>query len=92
MPSPDAPEAPEPLSPLARAALLPKEPVADGGTWSPDPGLAHFEYQWLKNGTTITGATGETYTPLAGDVGAFYSVRVSASRDGFTPMSALSAS
>jgi hypothetical protein len=23
--------------PLARAALLPKDPVADGGTWSPDP-------------------------------------------------------
>jgi hypothetical protein len=23
--------------PLARAALLPKEPVADGGTWKPDP-------------------------------------------------------
>ncbi len=65
--------------------------TANTGTWSPNPELATFAYQWLKNGANISGATSATYTPPASDVGAVYSVRVTATRDGFTTMSALSA-
>lgn len=34
-------------------------------------------YQWLRNGTDIPGATGETYTLVPADLGASISVRVS---------------
>jgi uncharacterized protein YjdB len=37
------------------------------GAWSVIPDSV--SYQWTLGGTAISGATGETYTPLAGDVG-----------------------
>ena len=40
-------------------------------------GLGVFSYQWLRNGTAITGATASTYTLGDVDVGAQISVRVS---------------
>lgn len=36
-----------------------------------------FQYQWLRNGTPISGATGSTYVLTAADAGATISVRVS---------------
>lgn len=58
------------------------EPLtADDGslTWDPDTGL-DFTYEWLRNGTTISGATGNTYTPVLSDVGKSITVRVRATR------------
>ena len=43
---------------------------------------ASFSYQWLADGTALSGATGSTYTPVAGDVGKAISVRVSFTDDG----------
>lgn len=42
------------------------------------PSKLDFKYQWLANGTAIAGATSSSYTPVAGDLGAQLSVRVSA--------------
>lgn len=46
------------------------------GTWSNDP--TGFTYQWKRDGTNISGATGKTYTVVAGDVGKAISVAVTA--------------
>lgn len=43
------------------------------GGWSNAP---IFTFQWKKNGVDIAGATAETYTPVAGDLGAAISVAV----------------
>lgn len=42
------------------------------------PSQLDFKYQWLANGAKIAGATSSSYTPVAGDLGAQLSVRVSA--------------
>ena len=42
---------------------------------------AVFIYQWLANDAEITGATGDTYTPVADDVGKAIKVKVSFSDD-----------
>ena len=43
-------------------------------------GLGAFSYQWLRNGSTIGGATASTYTLGDADVGAQISVQVSLHR------------
>ncbi len=48
------------------------------GTWTPVP--TSFAYQWLADGTAITGATASSYKPVTGDVGKRLSARVTASR------------
>ncbi|MDC6454790.1 hypothetical protein PQY68_06050, partial [Planktomarina temperata] len=40
-------------------------------------GLGSFSYQWLRDGTAISGATNSTYALTSGDVGTAISVRVS---------------
>ncbi|WP_205474309.1 carboxypeptidase regulatory-like domain-containing protein [Nocardioides sp. SYSU D00038] len=52
------------------------------GTWQ--PGDVATAFQWLVDGQPVEGATGATYTPAAGDVGKDVSVRVTASRAGYT--------
>ena len=42
---------------------------------------ATFSYQWLADGTDIPGATGSTYSPVAGDEGKTITVRVSFTDD-----------
>ena len=49
-----------------------QQPVQNAPTATP-PGV-----RWLLNGTVIAGATGETYTPVAGDVGGQLSCTVTA--------------
>ena len=46
------------------------------GAWS--GGGLTYAHQWLANGVAISGATGATYTPVAGDVGKTISVRTTA--------------
>lgn len=55
--------------------------TASPGTWSPT--AATFAYQWLADGTVITGATRATLVPTASLLGKRISVRVAASADGY---------
>ena len=53
--------------------------TAGPGSISDDDGLTNvsYEFQWLRNGSLIQGATGRTYTLVDADEGARISVRVS---------------
>lgn len=59
------------------------------GNWAPSP--ASFRYQWYRAGTLIMGATAATYTPTASDVAATLSVKVTASKSGYSTVSKTSA-
>ncbi len=48
---------------------------ANVGQWIASQG---FSYQWKKGGVNINLATGKTYTPVSGDIGAVLSVAVTA--------------
>ncbi len=63
--------------------------TATSGTWTPNDGS--YAYQWLADGSAIAGATTSGYTPVAGDVGKELSVRVTASKTGWTSSTATSA-
>lgn len=63
---------------LPSIAGIAKEDVelkAYPGVWSGNP---VFTFQWKKNGTNISGATTDAYTPVTGDVGATITVAVTA--------------
>ncbi|KQM82112.1 hypothetical protein [Agromyces sp. Leaf222] len=62
--------------------------TADPGTWSVSE--LSFTHQWLRDGTPITDATGETYTATLEDANATLSVEVLATRDGWADASATS--
>ena len=53
--------------------------TADTDGIEDDDGLADavYSYQWLADGADISGATGDTYTPVADDVGKAIKVKVS---------------
>lgn len=55
------------------------------GAWGPSP--VALGYQWFRSGTTITGATASTYTPVIADLGATLTVRVTGSMSGFSTVS-----
>ncbi|MFL6088824.1 MAG: carboxypeptidase regulatory-like domain-containing protein [Aeromicrobium sp.] len=57
--------------------------TADDGEWTPATGLT-LTRQWLADGNVISGATGTTYVPVAGDVGKKITVRVTAAKSGYT--------
>ncbi|GAA5186635.1 hypothetical protein GCM10023322_33320 [Rugosimonospora acidiphila] len=59
------------------------------GAWSPMP--KYFEYQWLRNGKAIKGATSATYVLVAADAGKQVSVRVVGSRVAYVTTSVTSA-
>jgi surface antigen len=52
------------------------------GRWKPAP---TYSYQWLADQRPIGGATAQTFSPGPDHVGAAISVRVTASKDRFTP-------
>jgi hypothetical protein len=52
------------------------------GTWSENS--ISYSYQWLRNGSAISGATTATYVLTSTDIGLPVSVRVTASRTGYT--------
>lgn len=62
--------------------------TASPGQWSP---AGSYAYQWLVNGVVISGATGQKYTPSAGTLGKRISVRVTASKEGYTSSTLTSA-
>ena len=51
----------------------------------------NFAYTWLRNGVAITGATGSSYTTTATDLRSSISVRVTASKPGYTSSTRTSA-
>ncbi|PPF35118.1 hypothetical protein C5B93_11895 [Rathayibacter sp. AY1A2] len=55
--------------------------TASAGTWGPSP--VALAYQWLANGTAISGATGTTYRPVAADAGRVITVAVTGSKSGY---------
>lgn len=63
--------------------------TASTGGWN-KTGATHA-YQWLANGVAIPQATGPTYTPTAQQVGATFTVRVTASRYAYLSGSSTSA-
>lgn len=64
--------------------------TATAGKWKPAP--VALNYQWLRNGTPITGASKTTYTLTAADLGAYVAVKVTGSKAGYTTTSKTSAS
>ena len=60
------------------------------GTWVPTPSAV--TYQWLRNGVNIPSATGVTYSPLYGDIGAAITVAVTGSKADYITATKTSAS
>ncbi|MDN4163284.1 nidogen-like domain-containing protein [Nocardioides abyssi] len=60
--------------------------TVSSGTWS-EPGVT-FAYQWLVDGTPVSGATGPSYVVRTGDAGKKVSVRVTATKAGYADGSA----
>lgn len=60
---------------------------ATSGTWSPN---ATYTYQWRTAGDPVDAAVASTFTPSAEQVGQRVSVRVTATRDGYTTASSSS--
>ena len=63
--------------------------TASTGTWTNEP--TGFTYQWRADGANV-GTNSNTYTPVVGDVGDTITVTVTATRMGYTPGTATSAS
>ena len=63
--------------------------TAVAGTWAPAP--VELEFQWLRDGSPIPGATGPTYQVGAADEGARISVRVTAAKPGYLSVVKVSA-
>ena len=74
---------------ITGTAKVAKTLTAAPGTWSPT-GLT-YKYQWLRDGTAISGATAKTYKLTSASKGHRVSVRVTASRVGYTTLSKTSA-
>ncbi|PRI10195.1 hypothetical protein B4915_12340 [Leucobacter massiliensis] len=55
--------------------------TAQSSGWSPEPG--GLRYRWMRDGATISGATGKSYQPVMADLGARISVEVTAERPGY---------
>ena len=57
--------------------------TANPGTW--DDGVV-LTYQWTVDSANVSGATDPTYTPVAGDLGKVVTVKVTGTKEGFTPV------
>ncbi|XBB65323.1 hypothetical protein ABFU82_14505 [Nocardioides sp. WV_118_6] len=66
---------------VAGTAKVGKKLTAKPGTWAP---TATLRYQWLRNGKVVKGATRATYKLAKADRGKRVSVRVTATRAGYT--------
>jgi surface antigen len=62
--------------------------TASRGSWTSSSGVMRgspvsYKYQWLANGSAISGATASTFTPTAAYVGKRISVKITASSPGY---------
>ncbi|MGC4176118.1 excalibur calcium-binding domain-containing protein [Demequina sp.] len=64
--------------------------TATKGTWSPAP--TSYKYQWYRAGKAISGATKSTYKTVTADGGHTITVKVTATKSGYTTTSKTSAS
>jgi hypothetical protein len=64
--------------------------TATAGTWSPAP--VTLDYQWLRSGVAISGATSNSYTLTGSDYAKKISVKVTGSKSGFGTVSKTSSS
>lgn len=55
--------------------------VASAGTWG--PGKVGLEYQWMRSGSPVPGATAEKYKLVQADVGHVMYARVTGSKSGY---------
>ncbi|HEX4753564.1 MAG TPA: hypothetical protein VH268_11745, partial [Solirubrobacterales bacterium] len=62
--------------------------TAAASAWTPP---AEFTYQWLRDGSSIGGATTATYSPVAADAGRLLQVKVTGTAAGYKAASAVSA-
>lgn len=80
------PAAAKPFAPQVPAikgsAVVGRTLVAAPGTWSPAP--AKFAYQWYRSGRAIAKATAAKYTLTPADLGSKITVRVTASKLGYS--------
>lgn len=77
------------LAPLSNpsvtgAVVVGESLTATAGTWNQT--VSAFTYAWLRDGETIAGATGSTYTVSPDDVGSALTVRVSPATGIFSPV------
>lgn len=63
--------------------------TAATGSWTDG---TSFSYQWLRDGSEISGATNQAYEATVFDVGSDLAVRVSGSKDGFATTTLISSS
>ena len=87
---------PEPVAPVATVKPSITGLPAAGSALTATPGAwdvsgLGFAYQWLRDGTAISGATTSTYKVASGDAGKSLSVRVTASKTGLPDGTATSA-
>jgi hypothetical protein len=61
--------------------------TAAASAWTPP---ADLTYQWLRDGSSISGATGASYSPVAADAGQLLQVKVTGTAAGYQPASAVS--
>lgn len=47
--------------------------VSSNGSWNAQPAISSYSYQWQRNGSNISGATGSSYTLTTSDYG--YTIR-----------------
>ncbi|MFF2276662.1 hypothetical protein [Agromyces sp. NPDC058126] len=88
-----APTAPVELGSQSSFTPLVTGTVAVGKTLSVSvPAGPSYSYQWIRNGAAISGATSNSYTAVAADLGLQLKVRVIASVSGFADRTAESAS
>jgi hypothetical protein len=66
--------------------------VACSATAAVSPAATSVVYQWFVGGVAVSGATKASYTPVASDAGKAVSVRVTASKAGYTAATVTSAS
>ncbi len=71
-----------PTPTISGTAQVGEQLTASAGSWQPAP--VTLAYQWLRNGSPISGATSDTYTAIGADLGAALSVRVTGSKVGYT--------
>jgi hypothetical protein len=83
----------DPITPVGVFSVTPRPTIsgttavggiltADPGTWTSTP--TDFEYQWFRDSVAINTQIASTYTVAPADIGTQLSVRVTATRTGFT--------